>query len=61
MPASSSDILGILKNHGVNMIRCDRVPRRPMELLRKPGAQQSLLPETDAQDLDLAKRARTWG
>jgi len=56
------DVLQILKNHGVNMIRL-----RPSSVPPYANASQSgctgnaCYAETEAQDLDLAKRARNLG
>lgn len=56
------DVLQILKNHGVNMIRL-----RPTSAPPYAGASQSgcrgnaCYAETDAKDLDLAKRAKNLG
>jgi len=57
-----SDILGILKNHGVNMIRLRPSSSPPYGTASQTGCSGSLCyAETDAQDLDLAKRARNLG
>src|SRR5882724_9672355 len=57
-----SDILGILKNHGVNMIRLRPSSSPPYGTASQTGCSGSLCyAEMDAQDLDLAKRARNLG
>jgi arabinogalactan endo-1,4-beta-galactosidase len=56
------DVLAMLKNHGVNMVRL-----RPTSIPPYANASQSgctgnaCYAETDAQDLDLAKRAKNLG
>jgi arabinogalactan endo-1,4-beta-galactosidase len=57
-----SDILGMLKNHGVNMIRLRPSSSPPYGTASQTGCSGSLCyTETEAQDLDLAKRARNLG
>jgi len=57
-----SDILGMLKNHGVNMIRLRPSSSPPYGTASQTGCSGSLCyAETEAQDLDLAKRARNLG
>jgi len=57
-----SDVLGMLKNHGVNMIRLRPSSSPPYGTASQTGCSSSLCyAETDAQDLDLAKRARNLG
>jgi arabinogalactan endo-1,4-beta-galactosidase len=56
------DILGILKNHGVNMVRLRPSSVPPYATASQTGCSGSLCyAETEAQDLDLAKRARNLG
>lgn len=56
------DILQILKNHGVNMIRLRPSSSPPYSNPSQTGCTGNLCyAETDAQDLDLAKRARNLG
>src|SRR5882757_5762491 len=57
-----SDILGILKNHGVNMIRLRPSSSPPYGTVSQTGCSGSLCyAEMDAQDLDFARRARNLG
>src|SRR5882672_10610540 len=57
-----SDILGILKNHGVNMVRLRPSSSPPYGTASQTGCSGSLCyAETETQDLDLAKRARNLG
>jgi len=56
------DILRMLKNHGVNMIRLRPSSTPPYANFSSTGCSGNLCyAETDAQDLDLAKRARNLG
>jgi arabinogalactan endo-1,4-beta-galactosidase len=56
------DVLQILKNHGVNMIRLRPSSAPPYTNPSQTGCSGNLCyAETDAQDLDLAKRARNLG
>jgi arabinogalactan endo-1,4-beta-galactosidase len=58
----ASDILGILKNHGVNLVRLRPSSSPPYGTASASGCSASLCyAETEAQDLDLAKRARNLG
>lgn len=55
----AQDVLQILKNHGVNMIRLRPSSAPPYSNPSQAGCSGNLCyAETDAQDLDLAKRAR---
>jgi len=57
-----TDVLQILKNHGVNMIRLRPTSAPPYSDPSQPGCSgNACYAETDAQDLDLAKRARNLG
>ena len=57
-----TDILQILKNHGVNMVRLRPSSVPPYTNPSQPGCTgNSCFAETDSQDLDLAKRARNLG
>jgi arabinogalactan endo-1,4-beta-galactosidase len=57
-----SDILGILKNHGVNMVRLRPSSSPPYGTASQAGCSSSLCyAETETQDLDLAKRAKNLG
>jgi len=57
-----ADILGILKNHGVNMVRLRPSSSPPYGTASQTGCSGSLCyAETETQDLDLAKRARNLG
>ena len=56
------DVLQILKNHGVNMVRLRPSSVPPYANISQPGCSgNACYGETDAQDLDLAKRARNLG
>ncbi len=56
------DVLQILKNHGVNMIRLRPSSVPPYSNPSQTGCAGNLCyAETDSQDLDLAKRARNLG
>jgi arabinogalactan endo-1,4-beta-galactosidase len=56
------DVLQILKNHGVNMIRLRPSSAPPYTNPSQTGCSGNLCyAETDAQDLDLAKRAKNLG
>jgi arabinogalactan endo-1,4-beta-galactosidase len=56
------DVLGILKNHGVNMVRLRPSSAPPYASPSQTGCSGNLCyAETEAQDLDLAKRARNLG
>jgi len=57
------DILQILKNHGFNTIRLSPTSTPPYYPNQQPGtcSGNSCYIETDAQDLDFAKRARDLG
>jgi arabinogalactan endo-1,4-beta-galactosidase len=56
------DVLQILKNHGVNMIRLRPSSAPPYTNPSQTGCSGNLCyAETDVQDLDLAKRARNLG
>jgi arabinogalactan endo-1,4-beta-galactosidase len=56
------DVLGILKNHGVNMVRLRPSSAPPYTSPSQTGCSGNLCyGETEAQDLDLAKRARNLG
>jgi arabinogalactan endo-1,4-beta-galactosidase len=58
----ASDLLGILKNHGVNMVRLRPSSSPPYGTASATGCSATLCyAETEAQDLDLAKRARNLG
>jgi arabinogalactan endo-1,4-beta-galactosidase len=58
----AQDVLQILKNHGVNMIRLRPSSAPPYSNPSQPGCVGNLCyAETDAQDLDLAKRAKNLG
>jgi len=57
-----TDVLQILKNHGVNMVRLRPSSAPPYSNPSQAGCSGNLcFAETDAQDLDLAKRARNLG
>jgi arabinogalactan endo-1,4-beta-galactosidase len=59
---TQQDLLGILKNHGVNMVRLRPSSAPPYATASQTGCSGSLCyGETEAQDLDLAKRARNLG
>ncbi len=56
------DVLAMLKNHGVNMIRLRPTSAPPYSSPSQTGCSgNACYAETDAQDLDLAKRARNLG
>lgn len=56
------DLLQILKNHGLNMVRLRPSSAPPYTNPSQTGCAGNLCyAETDAQDLDLAKRARNLG
>jgi arabinogalactan endo-1,4-beta-galactosidase len=56
------DVLGIFKNHGINMIRLRPTSAPPYVDPSAAGCQyNACYAETDAQDLDLAKRAKNLG
>jgi arabinogalactan endo-1,4-beta-galactosidase len=56
------DVLGIFKNHGINMIRLRPTSAPPYVDPSVTGCQgNACYAETDAQDLDLAKRAKNLG
>ncbi len=58
----AQDVLQILKNHGVNMIRLGPSSAPPYSNPSQPSCAGNLCyAETDTQDLDLAKRARNLG
>ena len=58
----ATDVLQILKNHGVNMIRLRPSSAPPYANPSQNGCSGNLCyGETDAQDLDLAKRAKNLG
>lgn len=58
----AQDVLAILKNHGVNMIRLRPSSAPPYANPSQSGCAGNLcFAETDAQDLDLAKRAKNLG
>src|SRR5258708_9995397 len=60
--AQQSDIRGKLKKHRVNMIRLRPSSSPPYGIASQTGCSGNLCyAETDAQDLDLAKRARNLG
>src|SRR5215472_3731391 len=60
--AQVQDVLRILKNHGVNMIRLRPSSVPPYTNPSQSGCSANLCyAETDGQDLDLAKRARNLG
>lgn len=57
-----SDILGMLKNHGVNLVRLRPSTSPPYGTASQTGCSGTLCyAETEAQDLDLAKRAKNLG
>ena len=57
-----TDVLQILKNHGVNMIRLRPSSAPPYSDPSQTGCTgNACFAETDAQDLDLAKRAKNLG
>lgn len=56
------DVLAILKNHGVNMVRLRPSSVPPYANISQQGCSgNACYGETDAQDLDLAKRAKNLG
>jgi len=56
------DVLAILKNHGVNLVRLRPSSAPPYDSFSPAACSGNLCyAETDAQDLDLAKRARNLG
>jgi arabinogalactan endo-1,4-beta-galactosidase len=56
------DVLAMLKNHGVNMIRLRPSSAPPYSNPSQTGCSgNACYAETDAQDLDLAKRSRNLG
>jgi arabinogalactan endo-1,4-beta-galactosidase len=56
------DLLAMLKNHGVNMIRLRPTSAPPYSSPSQAGCSgNACYAETDAQDLDLAKRSRNLG
>lgn len=56
------DVLAMLKNHGVNMIRLRPSSAPPYSNPSQSGCSgNACYAETDAQDLDLAKRSRNLG
>jgi arabinogalactan endo-1,4-beta-galactosidase len=56
------DVLQMLKYHGVNMVRLRPSSAPPYANPSQPGCQgNACYAETDAQDLDLARRARNLG
>ena len=57
-----TDVLQILKNHGVNMVRLRPSSAPPYSTPSQPGCTGSAcFAETEAQDLDLAKRTKNLG
>ena len=59
---AQQDVLQILKNHGVNMVRVRPSSAPPYSNPSQPGCTDSAcFAETDAQDLDLAKRTKNLG
>ncbi len=59
----TGDVLQILKNHGVNMIRLrpTSMPPYATQTSQPPCVQNLCYAETESQDLDLAKRAKNLG
>src|SRR5258708_17244876 len=56
------DVLQILKNHGVNLVRVRPSSAPPYSNPSQPGCNgDACFAETDPQDLDLAKRAKNLG
>jgi arabinogalactan endo-1,4-beta-galactosidase len=56
------DVLAMLKNHGINMVRLRPSSAPPYSNPSQAGCTgNACYAETDAQDLDLAKRARNLG
>lgn len=59
---AETDVLRILKNHGVNMVRLRSSSAPPYSDPSQTGCTgNACFAETDAQDLDLAKRSRNLG
>ena len=57
-----TDVLQILKNHGVNLVRVRPSSTPPYSNPSQPGCTgNACYAETDAQDLDLAKRIKNLG
>jgi arabinogalactan endo-1,4-beta-galactosidase len=57
-----TDVLQILKNHGVNLVRLRPSSAPPYSNPSQPGCTgNACFAETDAQDLDLAKRTKNLG
>jgi arabinogalactan endo-1,4-beta-galactosidase len=57
-----TDVLQILKNHGVNMVRVRPSSAPPYSNPSQPGCSgNACFAETEAQDLDLAKRTKNLG
>ncbi len=57
-----TDVLRILKNHGVNMVRVRPSSTPPYSDPSQPGCSgNACFAETEAQDLDLAKRTKNLG
>jgi arabinogalactan endo-1,4-beta-galactosidase len=58
-----TDVLQLMKNHGVNMVRLrpTSMPPYATQASSGPCVQNLCYAETDAQDLDLAKRAKNLG
>ena len=57
-----ADVLQILKNHGVNLVRLRPSSAPPYSDPSQPGCTgNACFAETDAQDLDLAKRTKNLG
>ena len=57
-----TDVLQILKNHGVNMVRVRPASAPPYSDPSQPGCTgNACFAETEAQDLDLAKRTKNLG
>jgi arabinogalactan endo-1,4-beta-galactosidase len=57
-----ADVLQILKNHGVNLVRVRPSSTPPYSNSSQPGCTgNACYAETDAQDLDLAKRIKNLG
>jgi arabinogalactan endo-1,4-beta-galactosidase len=60
--SQQQDVLEILKNHGVNMVRLRPTSVPPYANASQSGCSgNACYAETDAQDLDLAKRAKNLG
>jgi len=59
----ATDVLQLMKNHGVNMVRLrpTSMPPYATQSASGPCVQNLCYAETDAQDLDLAKRAKNLG